>query len=516
MTCDDRAMNRLASVVALASLSAACARTLVDSPASRTARYLASIRGQPSLQAPFLREMPKGGELHSHLAGAVYAENYLRWAMEDGFCVRRDTPALAEPPCDAARGDVLAAELSHDVSRQRALIDGWSMRSFDASRGAGHDHFFETFDRFDARPSRLGDMLAEVVSRLARQNTWYIEVMQSLGTSSAMALGRAAGWTSDLTVMDARIPATAVLDRVTSARALVDGEEARMRELLRCGRAGEDPGCRVTVRYVVSVFRTAAREEVFAQTLAAVEVARADPRVVGINLVAPEDDPVSLRDYSEHMRIVDHLTAHGTRVNVSLHAGELTPALVPPEDAGFHIREAVEVAGARRIGHGTDIAFEDGARSTLRAMASRGVAVETCLSSADLILGVRAETHPFPLYRSEGVAQVICTDDEGVSRTDLSREYLRALSYWDLSWADLKELSRNALTYSFLSGEGLWRGTATHRECAGDALGAERPSSPCAALLARSDKAREQWRLEAALRRFEARWSRGVARGEAP
>ena len=51
------------------------------------------------------------------------------------------------------------------------------------------------------------------------------------------------------------------------------------------------------------------------------------------------------------MRVIDHVTRHGTRVNVALHAGELTPSLVPPEDASDHIRLAVELAGARRIGH---------------------------------------------------------------------------------------------------------------------------------------------------------------------
>ena len=103
--------------------------------------------------------------------------------------------------------------------------------------------------------------------------------------------------------------------------------------------------------------------------------------------------------------------------------------------------------------------------------------------------------------------QVICTDDEGVSRTDLSREYLRALTTWDLSWSDLAGLARNAVTYSFLRGEGLWSADgAMAAACAGDAPGAEHPSARCAGLLSSSDKAREQWRLEAELRRFEARW----------
>src|SRR5208337_283809 len=40
----------------------------------RTAHYMESIRQQPSLLLAFLREMPKGGDLHNHLAGAIYAE----------------------------------------------------------------------------------------------------------------------------------------------------------------------------------------------------------------------------------------------------------------------------------------------------------------------------------------------------------------------------------------------------------------------------------------------------------
>ena len=45
-------------------------------------------------------------------------------------------------------------------------------------------------------------------------------------------------------------------------------------------------------------------------------------------------------------------------VPVALHAGELWIGLVPPDDLTFHIREAVEVAGARRIGHGVALAYE--------------------------------------------------------------------------------------------------------------------------------------------------------------
>lgn len=499
-------MKPTAALALLATLASACAGPIAASPEARTARYLRSIRGRTAFEEVFVRAMPKGAELHTHLSGAVYAETYLRWAAEDGLCARRSPPSIVEPPCDAARGDVPGAAVALDVPLYRALVDGMSMRNFTGVDGTGHDRFFDTFERFDARRERMGDMLAEVTARLAAQNTRYVEVMQSLGVGGANPIGRAAGWTPDLAAMSARVTPAAVAAVVADARARIDAQEARMRSVLRCGQAGEDPGCGVRLRYLVQMIRTVSREEVFAQAVAAVAIIEADPRAVGLNLVAPEDDPVALRDYRDHMRIIDHVTAHGTRVNVSLHAGELTPSLVPPEHTADHIRLAVEVAGARRIGHGTDLAWERDARGTLAMMAARDVAVEHCLTSADVILGVRGAAHPFGLYREAGVAQVICADDEGVARSDLSREYLRVVDDFGLGWRELKGLARNAVGYSFLPGARLWERGAVNAACAAEVPGAERPGAVCAAWLATSERAREQWALEGALRRFEGLW----------
>lgn len=82
------------------------------------------------------------------------------------------------------------------------------------------------------------------------------------------------------------------------------------------------------------------------------------------------------------------------------HAGELTPGLVKPEDLTFHIREAVLVAGAERIGHGVDLVHEDDWKRLARTMARRGVAVEVTFSSNKQILGVAGDDHPFNAYRS--------------------------------------------------------------------------------------------------------------------
>ena len=74
-----------------------------------TAAYFASIRHQPSLLLAFLGEMPKGGDLHNHLSGAIYAESYLRWAADDGLCVASATLSIVLGPCDASAGRPPAA-----------------------------------------------------------------------------------------------------------------------------------------------------------------------------------------------------------------------------------------------------------------------------------------------------------------------------------------------------------------------------------------------------------------------
>ena len=54
--------------------------------------------------------MPKGGDLHSHLSGAIYAESMIDWAAEDGLCVDTKSLVLQKPPCDAQPGVIAAKD----------------------------------------------------------------------------------------------------------------------------------------------------------------------------------------------------------------------------------------------------------------------------------------------------------------------------------------------------------------------------------------------------------------------
>lgn len=61
--------------------------------------YLDSVRDEPDRLAAFLREMPKGGDLHTHLSGATSTETLLRFAVEDGLCLETATHVAMVPPC---------------------------------------------------------------------------------------------------------------------------------------------------------------------------------------------------------------------------------------------------------------------------------------------------------------------------------------------------------------------------------------------------------------------------------
>jgi adenosine deaminase len=117
---------------------------------------------------------------------------------------------------------------------------------------------------------------------------------------------------------------------------------------------------------------------------------------------------------------------------------------------GRHIRQAIEIAGAQRIGHGTDVMNDANPAGLLREMAARNIAVEISFTSSDVILGIRGPAHPVRQYLRAGVPVVIATDDEGVARSDLTNEYQRGVEEQGLTYRELKEISYNSIECSFL------------------------------------------------------------------
>ena len=380
----------------------------------------------------------------------MYAENYILWAAADGLCVDRKTLALSapNPPCDEAAGRPQASKALDDAVLYREMIDAFSMRHFSGALQSGHDHFFDTFGKFGAvSRNHVGEMVSEAAGRAASQNVEYLELILNLERGQATALGAKLGWNDDFDAFRKKVDDNGAAGIVANARKFLDSVEQHENESRGCGRHA---ACWIEVRYIQEIYRGLPKEQVFAQMQVAFELAAADPRVVAVNPVMPEDGYTSMTDFALHMRLFDYFHRLYPKVHLTLHAGELAPGLVPPEGLRNHIRDSIVLGHAERIGHGVDVMQEDRPFELLKLMRERNVMVEINLTSNDSILGVTGMRHPLPVYLKFGVPVALSTDDEGVARSDITHEYLRAVLAYKLSYADLKRLSRTGLEHGFL------------------------------------------------------------------
>lgn len=479
----------------------------------RTAHYLDSIRRQPPLLLAFLHDMPKGADLHNHLDGAIYAEDLIDFAADAGLCVDRTTSVLMAPPCDDSCARYNAKPQARcsrgDDVLNSQMIDAWSLRNWSPGSESGHDHFFATFDKFGlASHTHVAEGIAAATNRAGMDHLQYVEYMHTADGGAAAGLAKKIEWSPDFPKMRDALLAAGLEDVAAETSRKLAADDARAKDIMKCGTADAMPGCGVNIRYLYQVLRGLPPQIVFTQILLGFELATSDPKIVGLNLVMAEDWYVPIHDFNLHMAMLDYLHSIYPKVHISLHAGELAIGLVPPEDLTFHIRTSIDRGHAERIGHGVDIMNETDPFALLHEMAERNILVEICLTSNDLILGVSGDDHPLPIYMKYDVPVALATDDEGVNRSDMTHEFLRAVQTYHLSYADLKRMVRQSMEHSFLPGPHLWAGTRlafrVNPSCSGDVLGAEKHSAACEQFLASSEHAREQWRLESEFTKFES------------
>lgn len=508
----------------------------VPSAAEQRAIRVFNLASQNLLQLhAFLADIPKGGDLHMHLSGAVYAESFIREAVSDGLCYSPATRHLFKPSATACgEGNRRVEDALKDQALYDTLVDDFSMRSFVPSAGvSGHDQFFATFVRFGAvSHAHIGEWIDEVASRAAAQNEQYLEVMHTPDFLAAAKLGYSITWPAtpadpaanltgdatgtsrtDLARLREQLLSKGLRDIAASNRKeFSDALDSRDR-IEHCATPAATPACAVKIRFLYQILRGFPPQQVFAQTLLGFETLQAEldsghPIVIGINFVMPEDGYLSMSEYHRQMLMLDYLHSVYPRVHITLHAGEIAPGLVTPDGLRFHIREAVELGHAERIGHGVDIMYEDHPHALLKEMASRHIMTEINLTSNDVILGVEKQWHPLPAYRAAGVPVALSTDDEGVSRIDITHEYTRAVLDFHLSYLDLKRMARTSIEHSFLSGPSLWAQpdtfTSVNQACAAQSLGTDKPTPKCATFLQSSEKAAEQWQLEHRYQVFES------------
>ncbi len=436
--------------------------------------YFQKIRKNEAELTAFISQMPKGGDLHNHYTGAVYGESYVKWLIDADYCLNPKTLETARPSLCGDPGFIKLSVLQSTMKSadfeilKSKLVRLYSTKEWDQVHSdAREEHFFATFGNFSNGSGLNFDKgLQELKNRAIAENVSYIEMMFSnirlqkhspsvpvLDNGDTMKYYNAVLAQLEKTADKNQL--MSMLQKLHSAVAnempFVAPYYNNFVDSMHNSFVGESPV--FTMRYLAFITRISDPLSTFLNILAAFETVHSSAKkhLIGLNIVAPEDNPVSMHDYWLHMQFFAYCHSVYPDVRYSMHAGELTEGVVQPEELTWHIRGAVYDAGAKRVGHGVDIAYEKNNYELLRYMSTNKIAVEINLLSNEFILGVKDDRHPILLYKHFNVPIVISTDDAGVSRTSLTEQYvLLAKRYDEVTYQDIKSYVYNSIKYSFI------------------------------------------------------------------
>lgn len=428
-------------------------------------KYFESIRDNSAELTAFFSQMPKGGDLHNHFSGSVYAETYISYVVQQDDFINEQTLEVKTHAPAGETGWVHFSKLDDSgllPAYKQKLIQKWSVKDYNGVSYPSDKQFFETFGAFNIAnkgPGRLDTGLLELKRRALAENVSYIETMFT-GIPCGSINNIDTGYNHLLEIAQLKRDESLVFKQLDKLYKLIeengvkDCAAAFNEELTTMHHRLKIDDSSFTMRYQNYVVRILPPVDVFKNLVLAFGSASTCPLIVGVNIVAPEDNEVSMRDYWLHMEMFRYCHKKFPKVKYAMHAGELTLGLVKPEELTWHINAAVRTAEANRIGHGVDMAYEHNSYELLRYMAKNHIPIEINLYSNEFILKVKDDQHPISLYRKFNVPIVICTDDAGVLRSNLTHQYvLLAKRYKDVTYEDIKQYVYNSIDYSFIKEE---------------------------------------------------------------
>ena len=433
---------------------------LNSSYSQSTNDYFEKIRNNEAELTAFFSQMPKGGDLHHHFSGSIYAEPLLERAIADDFYLNTETMDVLKEKPGTGNWQLFSTLKSNgtlDAYKQK-IMKKWSVKDYNHVDYPSDKLFFESFMKFEpAIKGNFGQGLLELKNRAISENVSYIETQLST-IPTAMN-------TDDLTQFNSRLRKLAL---IKDEKAMLKSLDSVYNSLLKkdaksyatafntnfVAKLHKDlkiDDKQFTMRYQNFVLRFMEPVDLFKNLVIAFISADESPLMAGVNIVSPEDGETSMKDYWLHMVMFKYCHSRYPNVKYTMHAGELTLGLVQPEDLTWHIGAAVYTAGANRIGHGVDMAYEKDSYDLLRYMAKKTIPIEINLVSNEFILKVKESRHPLSLYKEFGVPIVISTDDAGILRTNMTEQYvLLAKRYKNVSYTDIKQYVYNSINYSFI------------------------------------------------------------------
>jgi len=373
-----------------------------------------------------LYDLPKGGDLHDHLGGAVFPELLWRLSTEgERFYTRvRFGECAASCPSPLLEFHTVLEStwngLSHccraeyeplkelDADRKAAWMSALSIDEPDEGRTEFFEVLWPRLDEIIDQAPILAEAAVLNLELLGHEGVSYVEFQLS-------PFGRKIG------------------DRV------IDGEE--LHGLLRDRFSRPDASATgVTMRLQANVLRFHPdAEKMVEESWAFVD--RHRDLWVSVNLVGREDNdkgyPLRFLETFRKMR------RRYPRIGLAIHGGEV-------DEPNHHVRDTL-LLGADRIGHGTNLVTDP---DTLLLMRTGKFAVEVSLVS-NRLLGYAEDLsrHPFPELLRLGIPVCLSTDDRGMWDSNMTDEWFEAVTRFHLSWEEIVELGRNSLEFAFVSAE---------------------------------------------------------------
>jgi adenosine deaminase len=428
---------------------------------SQTAEnYLEKIRNNEALLTAFFQQMPKGGDLHHHFSGSIYAEPLLERAIAEDFYLNLETMEVSKTK--SAKGNWQTFSSLKNEGKlafyQQQVMQTWSAKDYNGVTVPSDDLFFDSFDKFfPVINGHFAEGLVELKKRALSENVSYIETQLStipcdMNVSDLNdfnpKLRQASAQKDEKTVFKLLDELYKSIQQKDAKKYATDFNTNFIAKLHKDLKIDDE---KFTMRYQNFVLRFMDPVDLFKNLTVAFISANDSKLVAGVNIVSPEHGENSMKDYWLHMVMFKYCHTKFPDVKYTLHAGELTLGLVQPEDLTWHINDAIHVAGANRIGHGVDIAYEENSYDLLRYMAKNNIPIEINLASNEFILKIKDGRHPFTLYKEFNVPIVISTDDAGILRTNMTEQYvLLAKRYPDVSYAIIKQYVYNSINYSFI------------------------------------------------------------------
>ena len=382
----------------------------------------------------FLYAMPKGGDLHNHLTGAVRSEWFWDAAMAAearGYVyytrVRMENCApYGHNEFGGAKALLLFKNIqafTYDKQSDCAKKEFKRLQDLDAREKAGWlesmrlDQPYEGRDEFfEAIWDRINDLL---------QNPYLIcdvllRNMQAFGAEGVVYLETQQGVENQV--------------KADGTPLSTDDVAAIYRQFL-ASPAAKATG--VEVRFQNSLLRFVPNAEQRLRDLYAITDRYRD-LFVGVNMVGREDNA---KGYPlRFLPTLRELRHRYPDINLSIHAGEV-------DEPDSHIRDTL-LLGAQRIGHGVNLITDP---DTMLLMRNGPYLVEINLISNLLLEYVsNFSQHPFPEYLRIGIPVALSTDDRGMWDSNMSDEFYVAVKEFNLSWEEIVKLGRNSLYYSFL------------------------------------------------------------------